>query len=136
VASAGGIDRVQAKGAADRIRSRASSLKTGSFNWDVLKADRDEGRALSLVLDSFRNSRLGFTLLKPLERSPMCWPEFIESGAWSPGLLAVGKLATFSKWACEKGGRTRLFRDAALADLALLPISVDPETDRHAWVRR
>jgi len=44
VASAGGIDRAQAKGAADRIRSRAGSLKTGPFNWDVLKADRDEGR--------------------------------------------------------------------------------------------
>jgi prevent-host-death family protein len=43
VASAGGIDRVQAKGAADRIRSRASGLP-GTFNWDVLKADRDEGR--------------------------------------------------------------------------------------------
>jgi predicted nucleic acid-binding protein len=25
------------------------------------------------------------------------------------------------------------FRDATLADLALLPIHVDPETDRHAW---
>lgn len=43
VASAGGIDRVQAKGAADRIRSRAGSL-SGTFNWDVLKADRDESR--------------------------------------------------------------------------------------------
>jgi predicted nucleic acid-binding protein len=25
------------------------------------------------------------------------------------------------------------FRDATLADLALLPIQVDPETNRHAW---
>jgi predicted nucleic acid-binding protein len=25
------------------------------------------------------------------------------------------------------------FRDAAFADLALLPIAVDQETDRHAW---
>jgi predicted nucleic acid-binding protein len=25
------------------------------------------------------------------------------------------------------------FRDATLSDLALLPIRVDPETDRHAW---
>lgn len=25
------------------------------------------------------------------------------------------------------------FRDATLADLALLPIRVDPETDDHAW---
>ena len=25
------------------------------------------------------------------------------------------------------------FRDATLADLALLPIRLDPETDEHAW---
>ena len=44
VASGAGIDRVQAKGAADRIRCRASSVKAGPFNWDELKADRDKGR--------------------------------------------------------------------------------------------
>ena len=44
VASSGGIDRVQAQGAADRIRSRANALPPGSFNWDDLKAERDEGR--------------------------------------------------------------------------------------------
>jgi len=45
VASSGGIDRVQAQEAANRIRSRASGLRNGPFDWDVLKADRDEGRA-------------------------------------------------------------------------------------------
>ena len=44
VASTGGIDRVQAQAAADRIRSRASAVPPGSFNWDDLKPDRDEGR--------------------------------------------------------------------------------------------
>ena len=44
VASTGGIDRVRAQAAADRIRSRASALPPGSINWDDLKADRDEGR--------------------------------------------------------------------------------------------
>ena len=44
VASSGGIDRMQAQGAADRIRSRAGNLKTGAFDWDILKAERDEGR--------------------------------------------------------------------------------------------
>jgi antitoxin (DNA-binding transcriptional repressor) of toxin-antitoxin stability system len=42
--SGAGIDRVQAKGAADRIRSRASGVKAGPFNWDELKADCDKGR--------------------------------------------------------------------------------------------
>lgn len=44
VASAGGIDHVQAKAAADRIRDRAERLSLGAFNWDSVKSDRDDGR--------------------------------------------------------------------------------------------
>ena len=33
----------------------------------------------------------------------------------------------------RKGRSDAAFRDAALADLALLPITVDQETDRQAW---
>jgi len=33
----------------------------------------------------------------------------------------------------RKGRSDSTFRDQALADLALLPITVDPETDRQAW---
>ena len=44
VASSGGIDRVQARAAADRIRARAEKLSAEAFHWDCLKADRDEGR--------------------------------------------------------------------------------------------
>jgi predicted nucleic acid-binding protein len=33
----------------------------------------------------------------------------------------------------RKGRSDTAFRDAALADLALLPITTDPETDRQAW---
>lgn len=43
VPNAGGIDQVQARAAAGRIRARAESLKIG-FDWDALKADRDAGR--------------------------------------------------------------------------------------------
>ena len=39
-----GIDREQAHAAADRIRERARGLKIGKFNWEEMKADRDEGR--------------------------------------------------------------------------------------------
>ena len=44
VASAGAIDRVRAKAAADRIRARAEHLSSQPFDWGALKADRDEGR--------------------------------------------------------------------------------------------
>jgi len=40
---AGGVDRVQAQAAAERIRSRAQRLG-GGFDWDELKAERDAGR--------------------------------------------------------------------------------------------
>jgi predicted nucleic acid-binding protein len=33
----------------------------------------------------------------------------------------------------RRGRTDAAFRDAALVDLALLPISLDPETDRQAW---
>jgi prevent-host-death family protein len=44
VASSGGIDRVQARAAADRVRARAGQLSSEAVHWDILKADRDEGR--------------------------------------------------------------------------------------------
>ena len=56
----------------------------------------------------------------------------IESGAWVP---AVWRLEVAN--VLEAGVRRRrtdaLFRDEALANLALLPIQSDAETDRHAW---
>ena len=39
-----GINREQAHAAADRMRTRAKALKLGAFDWEALKADRDEGR--------------------------------------------------------------------------------------------
>jgi hypothetical protein len=33
----------------------------------------------------------------------------------------------------RRGRHNADFRDAMLADLALLPIRLDPETDLHAW---
>lgn len=44
VPNSGGIDRQQAKAAAQRLRARAKSLNLGKFNWDSLKAERDDGR--------------------------------------------------------------------------------------------
>jgi prevent-host-death family protein len=44
VPNSGGIDRSQAKAAAERIRERAHKLGLGPFDWAALKAERDEGR--------------------------------------------------------------------------------------------
>lgn len=55
-----------------------------------------------------------------------------KNGAWVPALwrLEVGN-------ALEMGVRRRRhnakFRDSTFADLSLLPIHVDTETDEHAW---
>jgi prevent-host-death family protein len=38
------IDRAQAQAALDRIRERARRLGGGEFNWEEVKALRDEGR--------------------------------------------------------------------------------------------
>jgi prevent-host-death family protein len=44
VPHSGGIDRGQARAAAERIRARAARAKAGRFNWKAVKADRDRGR--------------------------------------------------------------------------------------------
>jgi len=38
------VDRDQAQAALDRIRERARRLGAGKFNWEEMKALRDEGR--------------------------------------------------------------------------------------------
>ena len=40
----GGSDHEQALTAARRIRSRATALRAGTFDWPALKRDRDLGR--------------------------------------------------------------------------------------------
>jgi predicted nucleic acid-binding protein len=55
-----------------------------------------------------------------------------EGGAWVPGLWRL-EVANILEMGVRRGRHDAAFRDATLADLALLPISLDPETDRHAW---
>ena len=56
----------------------------------------------------------------------------IDSGAWVPALWKL-EVANVLENGVRRGRTDSAFRDATLADLALLPISVDPETDRQAW---
>ncbi|MGB8363078.1 MAG: type II toxin-antitoxin system VapC family toxin [Rhizomicrobium sp.] len=55
-----------------------------------------------------------------------------EDGAWVPGLWKL-EVANILEMGVRRGRHDRAFRDATLADLAVLPISLDPETDRQAW---
>jgi predicted nucleic acid-binding protein len=55
-----------------------------------------------------------------------------ESGAWVPGLWRL-EVANILEMGVRRGRHDADFRDSTLADLALLPIHLDPETDQQAW---
>jgi predicted nucleic acid-binding protein len=55
-----------------------------------------------------------------------------ENGAWVPSLWRL-EVANILEMGVRRARHDVAFRDATLADLALLPINLDPETDRQAW---
>jgi predicted nucleic acid-binding protein len=55
-----------------------------------------------------------------------------ERGAWVPALWKLD-VANVLEMGVRRGRHDAAFRDATLADLAILRITVDPETDRQAW---
>ena len=55
-----------------------------------------------------------------------------SQGAWVPSLWRL-EVANILEMGIRRGRHGAAFRDATLADLSLLPISMDPETDKHAW---
>lgn len=55
-----------------------------------------------------------------------------ENGAWVPSLWRL-EVANILEMGVRRTRHDVAFRDATLADLALLPINLDPETDRQAW---
>jgi predicted nucleic acid-binding protein len=55
-----------------------------------------------------------------------------DRGAWVPALWKL-EVANVLEMNVRRGRHPAAFRDAALADLAVLPISIDAETDRQAW---
>ena len=86
---------------------------------------------MSLVLDSSITLAWVYSA-ETTEEISMVFARVVESGAWVPALWRL-EVANVLEMGVRKGRTDAAFRDAALADLALLPISVDPETDRHAW---
>ena len=55
-----------------------------------------------------------------------------QGGAWVPGLWRL-EVANILGMGVRRRRHDAGFRDSTLADLALLPIQVDAETDRQAW---
>jgi predicted nucleic acid-binding protein len=55
-----------------------------------------------------------------------------KSGAWVPSLWRL-EVANILEMGIRRGRHDAAFRHATLADLSLLPISLDLETDRRAW---
>jgi len=55
-----------------------------------------------------------------------------ESGAWTPSLWRL-EVANVLEMGVRRGRHDARFRDATLSDLALLPVSIDLETEKHAW---
>lgn len=53
-------------------------------------------------------------------------------GAWVPALWRL-EVANVLEMGIRSRRNSAAFRDSTLADLALLPIQVDGETDRQAW---
>ena len=86
---------------------------------------------MSLVLDSSVTLAWVYSAETTEEVSGV-FDRVVESGAWVPALWRL-EVANVLEMGVRKGRSDTAFRDAALADLALLPITVDPETDRQAW---
>jgi predicted nucleic acid-binding protein len=55
-----------------------------------------------------------------------------RGGAWVPSLWRL-EVANILQNGIRRGRHDSAFLHATLADLALLPINLDPETDRQAW---
>ena len=86
---------------------------------------------MSLVLDSSATLAWVYSDVstKPIRH---VFDQVSENGAWVPGLWKL-EVANILEMGVRRGRHDAAFRDSTLADLALLPISVDTETDRQAW---
>jgi len=86
---------------------------------------------VSLVLDS--SVTLAWIYMEE-RREPIAqvFDRVTSAGAWVPSLwrLEIGKVLEMG---VRRGRMDAAFRDATLADLELLPIQTDPDTEKQAW---
>ncbi|MGC1373048.1 MAG: type II toxin-antitoxin system VapC family toxin [Candidatus Sulfotelmatobacter sp.] len=86
---------------------------------------------MSLVLDSSATmARLWEDETTPAIRH--LFESIRDHGAWVPSLWRL-EVANALEMDVRRRRHPPEFRDGAFADLALLPIHVDPETDLQAW---
>jgi predicted nucleic acid-binding protein len=86
---------------------------------------------VSLVLDA----SLALSWYFEDERTPaadMLLDRVADQGATVPGLWRL-EIANGLRTAIRRNRIDQGFRDRAIAQLARLPITVDPDTDRYAW---
>jgi predicted nucleic acid-binding protein len=86
---------------------------------------------MSLVLDS--SVALAWVYME--ERSQAIanvLDQVSSAGAWVPSLWRL-EIANVLEMGVGRGRVDAAFRDATLADLELLPIQTDPDTEKHAW---
>jgi predicted nucleic acid-binding protein len=86
---------------------------------------------VSLVLDS--SATLAWIYVEELTASiRKVFVALEENGAWVPTHWSM-EVANVLEMGVRRGRHDAAFRDATLADLALLPVSLDPHTSRQAW---
>lgn len=86
---------------------------------------------MSLVLDS--SATLAWLYLEEsTDAIQEVFTRVVENGAWVPALWKL-EVANVLETGTRRGRHNAAFRDTSLADLALLPIRLDPETNQHAW---
>lgn len=86
---------------------------------------------MSLVLDT--SATLAW--IYPREQTAaisVVFDRVLEVGAWVPSLWCL-EVANTLEMGLRRGRIDTTFRDSTLADLELLPIQTDPETEKHAW---
>jgi predicted nucleic acid-binding protein len=90
-----------------------------------------ESDFMSLVLDSSVTLAWVYSdeTTKPVRR---VFDLITANGAWVPALWRL-EVANILEMGVRRGRGDAAFRDATLADLSLLPITLDAETDRQAW---
>ena len=86
---------------------------------------------MSLVLDAW----FALSWYFEDERTPVAdtlLDRVVDQGATVPGLWRL-EIANGLRTAIRRNRIDQGFRDRAIAQLARLPINVDPDTDRYAW---
>ena len=86
---------------------------------------------MSIVLDS--SATLAWIYPDELNRKSQSVLELVRmEGAWVPALWRL-EVANVLEMGVRRRRHDARFRDETLADLALLPIAVDADTNQHAW---